>query len=260
MIPQSFIFLDRVSQRSERNIWNYASDWESFRSASKIPGFSPTRKAFTDRRLAEAQDAFERKDAAYFATRFPDREAYRLYPHYKDRVVFLDIETTYHYGDVTVIGLSDGESFKPLVRGFNLDKDILMDALKDARLIITFNGSSFDLPVIERYFHASLPQIPHIDLRHVCSRIGLSGGLKAIERQLGITRPELAEGVTGADAVYLWQEFQLTKDPAVLDTLIAYNRADVENMRALAEFAIPRLWNQIRSTNQRIQTRAGNAL
>ena len=48
--------------------------------------------------------------------------------------------------------------------------------------------------------------------------------------------------MTGADAVWLWREFMHTKSPDALQKLIDYNQADVENMKELAEIAIPKLW------------------
>jgi len=54
-----------------------------------------------------------------------------------------------------------------------------------------------------------------------CKRIGLSGGLKPIEKEIGIERdrPDLS----GRDAVRLWREYERGDDDA-LDTLVSYNR------------------------------------
>ena len=244
MLEHSFIFLDRINHASEQNIWKHAKSWEEFHAIPRIPGVSQARKSFYERRLLEAADALKEKDISFFSERLPQNQHWRLYDWLKEGAIFLDIETTFFHGDITVIGLCDGEKFKPLVRGFNLSRENFLEAIKDARLLITFNGASFDLPAIEKYFRMKIPNIPHIDLMHVCHKIGLGGGLKQIEKLIGIGRPELAADVSGSDAVWLWQEFQMTKDPAVLEQLIAYNQADVENMRTLAEYAIPRLWRK----------------
>jgi len=65
-----------------------------------------------------------------------------------------------------------------------------------------------------------------------CKRIGLSGGLKPIEKEIGIERdrPDLS----GRDAVRLWREYERGDDDA-LDTLVSYNREDTKNLRTLAD-------------------------
>ncbi|MFH1915672.1 MAG: ribonuclease H-like domain-containing protein [Nanoarchaeota archaeon] len=245
MIKHSFIFLDRIGQRFERRLWEEGVlTWDQFCDAERIKGISGMKKMFLDRKLAAARTAIEEEDASFFADQFPFQESWRLYDEFKDDAVFLDIETADYYGSITVIGLYDGQETKMMIRGFNLNKDILEQELKKYKLIITFNGASFDLPIIRRYFGNIIPKIPHIDLRGVCSRIGLVGGLKRIEQEIGIKRPDDLLHVYGDDAVWLWHKFKETQDMKYLDTLIRYNEEDIINLKPLAEFAIPRLWKK----------------
>ena len=64
---------------------------------------------------------------------------------------------------------------------------------------------------------------------------GIRGGLKKIEKQFEIERPEGIDGLNGLDAVKLWRRFERFKDESALEKLIAYNRADVVNLERLAE-------------------------
>ena len=80
----------------------------------------------------------------------------------------------------------------------------------------------------------------HIDLRFALRRLGYRGGLKSIERQLGIRRPDEVAGIDGFEAVRLWYRY-LRGDGKALDTLVSYNRQDVENMRPLMELAYEKL-------------------
>ncbi len=73
---------------------------------------------------------------------------------------------------------------------------------------------------------------PHIDLRHLLSSLGLKGGLKSCERQLGLTRPGLEE-VDGFVAVLLWHDFRRRNDLQALETLLAYNVQDTVNLEWL---------------------------
>lgn len=94
--------------------------------------------------------------------------------------------------------------------------------------------------------------MPHIDLRGVCSRVGLIGGLKAIEQQLNIKRPDSIRYVTGNDAAELWRCWKATGDRDFLDMLVTYNEEDIVNLKPIADFAIKKLWGQIRKTNVNI--------
>ncbi len=245
MLQQSFIFLDRIGHASERRLWSSGiSSWTDFQEKETIRGISLLKKGFLDRKIDAAKQARIERNAHFFGREFPFQESWRLYEEFKDDVVFLDIETADYYGYITVVGLYDGFETKMMIRGFNLDKEILEQELKKYKLIVTFNGASFDLPVIRRYFGNVIPNIPHIDLRGPCSRIGLVGGLKRIEGEIGIKRPDDLKYVYGDDAVWLWHKFQETQDMNYLDTLIRYNEEDIMNLKPLAEYVVPRLWKR----------------
>ncbi|MCX8126599.1 MAG: ribonuclease H-like domain-containing protein, partial [Dehalococcoidia bacterium] len=64
-----------------------------------------------------------------------------------------------------------------------------------------------------------------------CWRLGLSGGLKAVEVRLGIER-EL-KNINGLDAVMLWMRNEKKGDLKALETLLRYNREDVMNLLPL---------------------------
>ena len=247
VITQSFICLDRIGHESERKIWQQGiHTWDDFLTSSTIKGMSAARKTMYSLFLQKAQKNLEVRNFPFFAEQFPFSEHWRLFETFKDDVVYLDIETTGLYGDITVLGLYDGENTKSLVKGKNLSKDLFMRALEGKKMIVSFNGSSFDVPIIERYFRVHL-DMPHVDLRHVCAKVGLTGGLKSIERQVGIARESDLDGVSGLDAVYLWQAYKNGSQEA-LEKLVRYNEADIVNLVPLAELSIKKLWEAQRST------------
>ena len=124
--------------------------------------------------------------ASTFSSMNKDRlrsaDLWRLFNAFKERAVYLDIETSTGYqgiDEITVIGLYDGNTVQTFVNGINLNAFEMAMASYD--LVITFNGSLFDLPVIKRHFpHMALPPV-HIDLRFFLRKLGYGGGLKAIE-------------------------------------------------------------------------------
>jgi len=93
-------------------------------------------------------------------------------------------------------------------------------------LLVSFNGNSFDIPFLENTFN--LPEIgcPHVDLRWIAYYFGFSGGLKNIERILGIQRPHELTDVDGSEAVLLYNLYR-KGDTSALNTLLKYCQVDV---------------------------------
>lgn len=248
IIEQSFIFLDRISKQTEQKLWQKGiSDWDHFKAESKIIGMSKSRKRYYERQLEKIKTAVQDKDLHYLSTILPKNEHWRLYPLFKDQVLYIDIETAHRYGDITVLGAHNGKQYFPFIKGRNLNKDAVQRLFDQYKIFITFNGSSFDIPIIERYFGGVLPKGHlQIDLRHLLSKLGFFGGLKTIEIVLGINRQEELQGMVGADAVLLWQQYLLTQDEELLDRILDYNEADCKNLQPLTNYAIQRLWQRIR--------------
>lgn len=182
--------------------------------------------------MAEARAALDRRDARYFHRALPPSEHWRLFPAFRDRAAFVDIETTGldpDHGHVTTIALYNGREIRTYVWGENLDA--FATDIFDYDLLITYNGKCFDLPFLEKYFHIRLDQA-HIDLRYPLHSLGYKGGLKGCERMMGLSRGEL-EGVDGFFAVLLWNDWHHQANRRALDTLLAYNIEDVVNLEPL---------------------------
>ncbi|MBN1544644.1 ribonuclease H-like domain-containing protein [Candidatus Woesearchaeota archaeon] len=236
MIRSSFIFLDRISHNTEKGLWQQGiTDWDAFIGAKCISRMSPARKGHYDRNLREAKARLAEHDSSYFCGRLPSSEAWRLYDHFSDDCLFLDIETTGYYGDITVVGMYDGRDVMTLVRDRSLTKDNMRDILSRYKMLVTFNGLSFDIPVINRYFDGVIPDMPHLDLRFPLAKLGFAGGLKRIEGMVGIRRSSETQGLSGEDAVRLWRE-HVRGDPRALDLLVEYNTEDIVNLKPLARF------------------------
>jgi uncharacterized protein YprB with RNaseH-like and TPR domain len=231
MLQHTFCHLPGVGPVHEQKLWQAGlTTWHTLLAECA----ACTRPRLRDDGLAvlrESVERYGRRDLAYFAGCLPARERWRLFREARAECVFLDIETTGLgvFADITTVALYDGRQLRWFVAGDNLDE--VPAALACYRLLITYNGSSFDLPIIERRFNIRLPQA-HIDLRHLLGSLGLRGGLKGCERQLGIARPGLEE-VDGHFAVLLWHHFRRTGDRRALETLLAYNAQDTLNLELL---------------------------
>jgi uncharacterized protein YprB with RNaseH-like and TPR domain len=168
-------------------------------------------------------------------------DQWRLYRELRDQARYLDIETLGLAVEdpITLVGISDGAHTSVLVSGRDLSAWRLAEELADARLLVTFNGTSFDLPRLKRAFPTLPWDLPHLDLAIAGRHVGLRGGLKAIERRLGWRRPGLP-ATNGADAVRLWQR-HLAGERQAVPRLVRYCRADVACLPALAEVVVERL-------------------
>lgn len=240
MIRRTFLILPSVGAKTERELWGKGvAHWDDFKDKDRLPGFSAARKDRLDHLLEDAADFLARRETGYFHRLLPTNEHWRLFGEMKEDAAYLDIETDGLGKDavVTVVGVHRQGRDTTLVRGMDLDSRSLKQALQGCRILVTFNGSSFDLPMLEREFPFVVPRVPHFDLRHGCARVGLKGGLKSIERQLGMARPVEVEYVTGEEAVYLWRLWERKGKENALRLLKQYNREDTKNLVPIAEMA-----------------------
>lgn len=176
------------------------------------------------------------------------REHWRLFPELRSEARYIDIETTGldPRDPITVVGVSDGHATCVLVRDRGLTPRALREVLADARLLVTWNGGGFDLPRLRASFPGLPWDLPHFDLAVAGRQVGLGGGLKAVERAVGITRPRDLQGVNGLEAARLWQD-HVAGDEAALRRLVRYCRADVESLVSLA----PRLHRRLADADDR---------
>src|SRR5262249_23630184 len=145
-------FLPGVGRKTERHLWRQGiGTWSDFLGASTIARLSPSRKSFYNSRLIQAQEHYHLDDARYFAVALSAREQWRLYEWLRARAVYVDIETN-ATGDITVVGLYGRGSFTSLVKGDSLHRRRLCDELAQYDLLLTFNGSTFDLPMLLAHF------------------------------------------------------------------------------------------------------------
>jgi uncharacterized protein YprB with RNaseH-like and TPR domain len=230
MLKNTFIHIQSIGAITEQRLWKTGfRDWDSFSGDIPIPA---GRKYFLEKGIEESKKYLADFNPAYFSKRLPSNQCWRLFPEFRKSTVYLDIETTgldRYFNTVTTIALYDGQSIKTYVQGDNLD-DFVED-IQQYKVIVSYNGKSFDVPFLEQYFNIRLDHA-HIDLRYVLASFGFRGGLKECERQLDMDRGDLKD-IDGYFAVLLWEEYQRTGDQKTLDTLLAYNIQDTVNLENL---------------------------
>ena len=153
---------------------------------------------------------------------------------------YIDIETTglsRRFADLTVVGIAlekNGSCEVIQLLDEELSDEKLLSALRGVDELYSYNGSRFDLPFIRAKLGVDLNTcFKHTDLMYDCWRHKLKGGLKAVERKLGINRS--LKDVDGYVAVKLWYEYVNNHDRQALSTLLEYNREDVVNLQVLRQ-------------------------
>ena len=237
MLDHTFCHIPGVGLKTERRLWD--AGVTCWRAALDGPlPVGGARAESLRRDVAESVERLAQGDAAWFAARLPAAEQWRLFGPFRDRAAYIDIETT-GLGDpddfITTIAVYDGREIRTYVQDDNLFD--FRDDMDEHRLLVSYNGKSFDVPWLRRAFGLPLRNA-HIDLRYVLASLGYRGGLKGCEAQLGLDRGGLAD-VDGYFAVVLWHDWRERGNRKALDTLLAYNITDTVNLETLMVMA----WN-----------------
>ncbi|MDV0446836.1 hypothetical protein MsAg5_06940 [Methanosarcinaceae archaeon Ag5] len=240
MLRNSYIQMDGIGKGAEKSIWDSGVEsWEDAAAQlSELP-ISKTKKAAVEKGIDESAAHLKDQDHLFFADRLPSAEHWRAYSEFSDSVAFVDIETTGlapGYDTITVVGIYNRKEARTYVQGIDLDD--VVDELQKYKMLVTFNGARFDLPFIKREFPGIEFSPLHMDLMYPLKRIGYSGGLKKIERTLGIERDEDLKSVDGFEAVRLWRRYE-RGDEEALDTLLRYNKEDIVNLETIIDKVYP---------------------
>ena len=244
-IRGTFQHLPGISEKREAELWaNGLQDWHDLRSVipEQFELYRGNPKSI-EAEIRRSEEALLAEDFSFFADRLPKRELHRVATTFPSKCVFLDIETTglsSYYDTVTLVGWSVGGEYFAEVAPKNIGK--LIKALDQNSIVVTFNGSLFDLPFLDRHYGIDWSKYLHIDLRYLAKRVELTGGQKKIESQLCLKRDDSVGDVDGAEAVTLWFDYK-EGDNEALKRLIRYNHADVEGMKRIFEEAISRLYS-----------------
>lgn len=246
MLTNSYIHIPYVGYITERKIWEAGiKDWYNFNvNKLDLPNYRKEHiKKFVDLSIA----CLKKGNYRFFSSYMPKHEQWRCLSDFS-KVAYLDIETTgldRINDDITLIGVFDGKKVKSFVKG----KDFLSfrKYISSFPVIVTFNGSLFDLPFLSQKFGMKFDQL-HIDLRFAFYKLGIRGGLKRIEKRFQLKRSEETEGLNGLDAIRLWYKY-VNGDNGALELLKEYNAEDIVGLKVLAN----KVYNMLEE-NLKLQT------
>lgn len=216
-------------------------NWDDLKlqyGAQVLPGVETPRHAELLLELGRCEAALIDANLSYLSKTLHRSDHWRLLADFGNKATFLDIETS---GDelrpeISVVVMRHQGQLHTFTAGQNLDQ--FLHFLNEIELLVTFNGASFDVPQLENHFHIPMRDIAHIDLRWVCYHSQLKGGLKEIERAIGLVRPPDLIGMDGAEAAFLWQRWKWTGNQKLVRRLARYCAADVIGLEHLSNWIV----------------------
>ncbi|ABZ94740.1 Exonuclease [Leptospira biflexa serovar Patoc strain 'Patoc 1 (Ames)'] len=238
-LRQSLQLFPGIGDKKEKQLiaigvydWTSLLQYQKTKNDPHLPSLS-----ILEERYEILEKEFQETNFSFFTDELPSLEYWRLWQHFPERFCFLDIETTgiSESSVTTVVSLFQNESIRTFERGKDLE--FLFDSIAPDDIIVTYNGRRFDIPFLEREFRYRVKN-PQLDLMNLLHSIGIKGGLKKSEIQLGLIRPEEIAGMDGREAPLLWYEYQRTNNQDALKKLIAYNKEDTKNLKLVLEKTI----------------------
>ena len=232
MLTASFACFKGLSISSEQKIWELGChSWDHFDHLPKKT-FSAHKMLTVHSEIKQAQIALKARMADYFLNRFKNPDKIRVLSEFQNQSAVIDIETTglTAKDEITTIAVLKNGVIFLFVKDINLDD--FLESIQDVKLLITFNGTRFDLPFIKKFFTIDLT-IPHLDIMPVLKQLGYVGGQKRCEELLHLKRL-YSDGMGGTDAIFLWKDWQQNRNRGALNQLMLYNADDVFMLEKLA--------------------------
>jgi uncharacterized protein YprB with RNaseH-like and TPR domain len=175
-------------------------------------------------------------------------------------IQYMDIETTGlspEYNHVTLIGLHSPDATSVYIDNHNHKR--ACNDIDACKYLVTFNGNRFDIPFVHKHYGLK-QEFKSIDLMYLFWQLGYKGGLKKIEHNLGLSRMQEVEGMSGSEAVTLWHKYK-AGDKQALHKLVNYNIEDIVNLEVLFNFALQKAngnslsFDDLRQNKQTIMAR-----
>jgi hypothetical protein len=252
MLASTFQLLPGIGPGKERALWKQGIGcWTDLLDGAPS-GLSRATDGALRAAVSDAQAALARADAEHLAGMLPPGERWRMFGEFGDGAAYLDIETgddDVAFAGISAIGIFDRDGPRIFLAGRDLHLFPLV--ARGYSLLVTFNGSSFDVPILRQAFPEWAPPACHLDLRHLLARVGHHGGLKSIEREqvlrdLRLARPPHLARLGGWDAGWLWRRGRGRRgDRDALRLFAEYNLHDVIHLRTLIAYAYNALIDQV---------------
>jgi uncharacterized protein len=178
----------------------------------------------------------------------------------RDSIVFLDTETTGIQGGTGIVpflvglGYFQGDDFhlvQYFIRDFDEEPSMLLalgDLLQRFKLVVTYNGATFDVPLLETRFtlarlNSPFSHMAHLDLLPGARRLWRNGHgscrLAALENKIAMFFR--GADIPGAMIPRAYFEFLQGRGAGVIKSVLKHNGDDILSLAALAVCACDRV-------------------
>jgi hypothetical protein len=178
------------------------------------------------------------------------------------RAVFIDLETTGLSGGAGTVAFLVGCGYfdlgafhvrQFLLTSYNAERALLAacaELFADAGLVVSYNGKTFDVPVMETRwaFHRMRPpleDVPHFDMLHPARRLWKSrssmaddGGCRLSTLERVLLNMRRVGDVDGFEIPGRFFQFLRTADPRPLEPVLEHNRLDLVSLAAVTSQAL----------------------
>ncbi|MCF6335016.1 MAG: ribonuclease H-like domain-containing protein [Spirochaetales bacterium] len=129
---------------------------------TKLPIQLQSKELYIKRNIEVSLRELELRNVEYFSQNLKHSLLWRLLPEFQDELIFIDIETTGLYKEfnkITTIATYDGKNISYFVGDSDLEQ--ILNVLNNNKIIVSYNGKSFDIPFIAYTgsFRTPIPEI-----------------------------------------------------------------------------------------------------
>lgn len=235
MIEQTLLQFKNIGDKKLKKLLRAGYDsWDKVLCNIDTIPLESNQKKYLVTQIQQWKEKLVQRDLSFLVNNLRGVDKWTVLHDFFTEASYFDIETDGlgHDCRITVIVCLHKGKLHKFVRDENLNDFI--HVLENVQLMVSFNGLSFDAPVVNRHFQLKEFPVPHIDLRWICFQKNLRGGLKSIEKQLQIQRPESLQDVGGAQAVLLWNEWENNYNQDARNKLVQYCAADVVALKLVS--------------------------
>ncbi len=155
MLESTFQIAPGVGPAKEQTLWARGiACWEDLLDApSTTIALSRRRDPELRAAAGDARDALERGDADALAAMLPGGEHWRMLSAFAGDAAYLDIETgddDVAFAGISAIGWFDRDGPRIFLAGRDLH--LFPQVARSHSMLVTFNGLSFDVPILRRAF------------------------------------------------------------------------------------------------------------
>jgi hypothetical protein len=210
VITSTFQIAPGLGPRAEHRLWDAGvTQWSDYCSGRGFGKLRTSQRTDAALRVAidDATCALASGNVDGLAARLPSREHWRLFSAFGAGAAYLDIETsddTVGFAGISAIGVLDRSGPRFLLAGRDLHR--FPEVALGWSMLVTFNGLSFDVPILRRAFPEWQPPVCHI------------------------------AGLDGSDTGWLFRRAR-EGDRDALRRFAEYNLYDAINLRTLMAYA-----------------------